>query len=220
MVNTVNADIRQIVSLLKKRYGFHQEEPSGDPITVLVQTILSQNTSDRNSGNAFQALLARFSNWEELIEADVNAIADSIRSGGLGEIKALRIKRTLNEIKRQRGKIELGFLKALPVSDAESWLLQLPGVGLKTARCVLLFALGIPALPVDTHILRVTRRLGLVAPGASAEVAHRVLGELVPPEEVYPFHVLVIEHGRRICRARKPECVNCVLQSICPQISL
>ena len=212
--------IRRIVSLLGKQYGVPIKSSDRDPIGVLVQTILSQNTSDRNSGSAFKSLITRFGSWKELAEADVSAIAETIRSGGLGEIKAQRIKQALNEIGRRRGKMELDFLQRLTVPEAEKWLLQLPGVGLKTARCVLLFALGKPALPVDTHILRVTRRQGLIPLRASLEEAHRVLGEIVPAEDVYPFHVLVIEHGRRICRARKPDCTHCVIGGACPRIDV
>lgn len=220
MVDISHTGIRQLVALLREEYGVPEIGPRGDPVAVLVQTILSQNTSDINSGSAFRSLATRFASWDELAAADVNAIAVSIRSGGLAEIKALRIKRTLDEIKQQRGELELEFLREMPVPDAERWLLQLPGVGLKTARCVLLFALGKPALPVDTHILRVSGRLGLVAPGTTAEEAHRILGEKVSPGEVYCFHVLVIEHGRRVCRARNPVCMKCILKGICPQLGV
>lgn len=185
-----------------------------------MQTILSQNTSDRNSGSAFKSLMGRFGSWEEVAEAEVSAITETIRSGGLGEIKAQRIKQALNDILLRRGKIELDFLKGLTLPEAEKWLLQLPGVGLKTARCVLLFALGEPALPVDTHIHRVTKRLGLIPSHASLEEAHRILGEVVPAGIVYQFHVLVIEHGRQICRARKPDCTDCVVEEVCPRIGV
>jgi endonuclease III len=213
----VHDRIRVIVSLLKKQYGAPRESSDRDPIEVLVQTILSQNTSDRNSGSAFKSLMTRFGSWEELSQADVGAIAETIRSGGLGEIKAQRIKQALHEIGRRQGKMELDFLSKLTIPEAEKWLLQLNGVGLKTARCVLLFALGMPALPVDTHILRVSRRLSLIAPRASPEEAHRVLGEIVPAEDVYQFHVLIIEHGRRVCRARQPDCGHCTVREVCPR---
>lgn len=210
--------VRQVLVLLIKEYGAVQEQPTHDPVSVLVQTILSQNTSDRNSGGAFQSLAARFRGWEEVAEADVEAIAYHIRGGGLGRIKAQRIKQALEHIVRERGRLELDFLSQLSVSDAEDWLLQLPGVGLKTARCVLLFALGMPALPVDTHIVRVTRRLGLIGAQASLDEAHRILGKLVPPDDVYQFHVLVIGHGRKVCRARNPDCLSCVLKEVCDRV--
>jgi endonuclease-3 len=204
-----------ILSLLKREYGVPEWQIQGDPISVLIQTILSQTTSDVNSGNAFQSLLATFDNWEGVADADVNTIAYSIRRGGLGRIKAQRIKQALKEIVRKRNRLELEFLKRLDLMEAETWLQRLPGVGLKTARCVLLFSLGVPALPVDTHILRVSGRLGLISLGASLAEAHRVLGEIVSPKDVYQFHVLVIEHGRKICLALRPRCRRCILENIC-----
>ena len=208
--------VRQILDLLEGEYGVPEWKPDHAPISVLVQTILSQNTSDANSGSAFRSLKAYFPTWKDVADADVDTIALRIRHGGLGKIKAQRIKQALNDIVRQRGELELDFLSRLTLYDAQDWLLHLAGVGLKTARCVLLFALGIPALPVDTHILRVSKRLGLIGHKASPDEAHYALGELVPPEDVYRFHVLVIEHGRRICQARRPDCRACVLQKICP----
>lgn len=212
--------IRQILDLLKREYGAPERQPRPDPVSVLVQTVLSQNTSDANSRAAFQSLLASFDNWEDIADADINTIADCIRCGGLRRIKAQRLKQALREIMRKRGRLELDFLSQLTPSDAESWLQRLPGVGLKTARCVLLFSLGLPALPVDTHILRVTKRLGLIRPKASLREAHHVLGEVVSPEDVYLFHILVIEHGRRICQARYPNCQACVLKKMCASYSL
>ena len=205
----------QILDLLKRQYGIPEWRIQHDPISVLVQTILSQNTSDVNSGGSFQSLLASFENWEGVAGADVDTIVYCIRRGGLERIKAQRIKQALKEIVRKRGRLELDFLNQLTLSEAEAWLQCLPGVGLKTARCVLLFSLGMPALPVDTHILRVSRRLGLISSRASLAEAHRALGEMVPPEDVYQFHVLVIEHGRRTCLARRPRCRGCVLRNIC-----
>jgi len=207
--------IRQMLALLEREYGVPQWQPDYDSISVLVQTILSQNTSDTNSRSAFQSLLASFDDWEDIANADVDIIAHSIRCGGLGRIKAQRIKQVLKEIVRQRGRLELEFLSQLSLSDAQDWLRKLPGVGLKTARCVLLFSLGIPVLPVDTHILRVTKRLGLISPKASLHEAHHSLGGVVPPEDVYKFHILVIAHGRRTCQARQPHCQECALKKIC-----
>ena len=207
--------IGQLLHLLKREYGVPGWQRHNDPVSVLVQTILSQNTSDTNSWSAFQSLVAYFESWEDVAEADVDTIAHCIRHGGLGRIKAQRIKQTLEEIILKRGQLELDFLGQLTRSDAQDWLEQLPGVGAKTACCVLLFSLGMPALPVDTHILRVTKRLGLLSPRASLYEAHCALGEMVPPEEVYQFHMLVIEHGRRICRARNPLCHDCVLAEVC-----
>ena len=208
--------VRQILDLLEGEYSIPEWQPSYDPISVLVQTILSQNTSDANSGAAFRSLTASFGSWEDVADADVDVIAHCISRGGLGRIKAQRIKQALKGIVCKRGWLELEFLSQLTLSDAQDWLLQLPGVGLKTARCVLLFALGMPALPVDTHILRVSKRLGLISAKASLDEAHNTLGEVVPPEDVYKFHILVIEHGRRTCQARRPNCQDCILKGICP----
>ena len=214
--NAIKNRVRQILDLLEGEYGVPEWKPEHAPLSVLVQTILSQNTSDANSGRAFGSLKAYFPSWKDVADTDVDTIALRIRHGGLGKVKAQRIKQALNDIVRQRGELELDFLSRLTLYEAQDWLLQLAGVGLKTARCVLLFALGIPALPVDTHILRVSKRLGLIGHKASPDEAHYALGEAVPPEDVYKFHILVIGHGRRICQARRPDCHACVLQKICP----
>ncbi|MBM3119159.1 MAG: endonuclease III, partial [Chloroflexi bacterium] len=205
----------QILKLLSAEYGKREWQPRQSPISVLVRTILSQNTSDRNSGRAFESLLASFDGWDDIADAGVGEIADSIRAGGLGEVKAGYIKRVLEEIRQKQGDFELGFLRRMSVDEARDWLRQLPGVGMKTASCVLLFALGMPALPVDTHIFRVARRLELVGPKVSVEKAHKLLEEFVPPDDVYQFHVLMIEHGRRVCKAQRPGCEQCVLRGLC-----
>lgn len=207
-----------VLSLLEQEYGCPSWQLDKDPIAVLVLTILSQNTSDANSHPAFARLVTAFPNWAEVARASVEQIASSIESGGLAKIKAKRIKAALQEILHRRGSLTLDFLLELPLPEAKAWLQQLPGVGAKTAACVLLFSLGSPALPVDTHIYRVARRLGLVNPSASAEKAADLLEKSLPPQDVYPFHILLIEHGRRICRAIRPRCHQCVLQQICPRI--
>jgi len=207
--------IEQILDLLRGKHGVPEWQPRYDPISVLVQTILSQNTSDVNSKDAFQSLLASFHKWEDVIDCNVDTIALHIRRSGLGRIKAQRITQALIEIEQRQGRLELDFLKQLTLTDAEDWLCKLPGVGLKTARCVLLFSLGMPALPVDTHIWRVTKRLGLVSQRASLREAHYALRKVVLPTYVYQFHILVIEHGRRICQARHPKCRGCILKHLC-----
>jgi len=208
--------IRQILDLLKEEYGVPEWQPRYDPISVLVQTILSQNTSDTNSRGAFVSLLSSFGSWENVADADIDTIEHAIRHGGLGRVKAVRIEKALKEIERKRGRLELDFLSQLNLSEARDWLEQLPGVGVKTASCVLLFSLGMPALPVDTHILRVVKRLGLITSKTSLKQAHQLLGELVPRQDVYQFHILIIEHGRRVCRAQRSLCHHCVLREICP----
>jgi len=210
------AGIEIILAALIGEYGSRDWQPDDNPLAMLVQTILSQNTSDTNSRRAFESLMDTFPAWEDIADAEVGQIAASIRSGGLGDIKSGRIKQTLGEIQRRRGRLELHFLKALPLDEARDWLKQLPGVGTKTASCVLLFSLGQPALPVDTHVFRVSRRLGLIDSRTSVEQAHRRLESLVPPEMVYEFHVLMIENGRRVCKAQRPRCPECVLGECCP----
>lgn len=208
--------IERINFLLAGEYGERKQQSYRSPLSVLIQTILSQNTSDANSNRAFESLSASFDSWEAVAEASISEIAASIKSGGLGVIKAKRIKEALGEIERKRGKLELDFLNQLPLDKARDWLKNLPGVGSKTANCVLLFSLGRPALPVDTHVLRVAKRLGLINPKASAEQAHTLLERTVPSDKVYDFHMLLIEHGRRVCKAQRPRCTQCVLRRLCP----
>jgi endonuclease-3 len=208
--------VDQILKLLGVEYGRLKWRRRRSPIAVLVQTILSQNTSDRNSGRAFEQLLASFGSWEDVANASVSHISHSIKAGGLGAVKARYIKQSLEEIRARQGGFELDFLRKLPVDEARDWLRQLPGVGMKTASVVLLFSLGMPALPVDTHVFRVARRLGLIDAKVSIEKAHILLEGLVPPEDVYHFHVLLIEHGRKVCKAQRPRCRECVLGRLCP----
>lgn len=208
--------IQQILTLLVAEYGDREWRIGESPILVLVKTILSQNTSDRNSGRAFELLQASFGSWDEIADAGINEIAAAIKIGGLGEVKARYIKRVLEEIRQKRGEFSLEFLRELSLEEAREWLRELPGVGIKTASCVLLFSLRMPALPVDTHVYRVAKRLGLIDSVASVEKAQRQLESLVPPQNVYRFHVLLIEHGRRVCKAQRPRCNRCVLSKVCP----
>lgn len=208
--------ITEIIRLLSEEYGNLGWSQHRDPISELIMTILSQNTSDHNSRRAFDRLITRFGNWQAVAEASVEEIAQAIRYGGLAQVKAPRIKRILGQISAQRGSLDLTFLQELPVAEAKAWLQGLPGVGPKTASCVLLFSLGKPALPVDTHIYRVAKRLGLITARASAERAHEILGATVPAEDVYQFHIHMIEHGRRVCKAQHPRCHQCVLLEVCP----
>jgi len=206
----------QVLRLLRKEYGPRRWQPGQDPVSSLIATVLSQNTSDINSHRAFAALVSRFGSWEAVAAADVNQLARTIRAGGLAEIKARRINLILREIEEERGCLDLGFLKELRLGEAKAWLRGLPGVGPQTAGCVLLFSLGRPAMPVDTHVFRVARRLGLIDTRASVEMAHEILESLVPPENVYEFHILMVEHGRRTCKAQRPRCTVCVLRGLCP----
>lgn len=207
--------IEQVYALLEETYGVKRNTPDGDPLDGLIGTILSQATSDVNSHRAHQALRAAYPNWEAVLAAPDDDLADVIRSGGLANLKARRIKDTLAALKEARGGLDLAFLDELPLEAALAWLRRLPGVGPKTAACVLLFDLGRPALPVDTHVHRVARRLGLIGPKVSAERAHGELQAQLAPEQVYEFHLNMIEHGRRICRAPTPRCAVCPLTGLC-----
>jgi endonuclease-3 len=209
--------IDEVIKILEREYGRREWQPSGDSIDVLIGTVLSQNTSDINSKRAFNSLLSAFGSWELVAHAPVEHIAQVIKSGGLSRIKATRIKQILNEIETEQGCISLDFLDSMSISEAKNYLLHLPGVGQKTANCVLLFALDKPCLPVDTHVFRVAKRLGLVGSKVSIEKAHSLLREQVLPSKVYQFHLHMIEHGRKVCHARQPRCNNCVLKERCPK---
>lgn len=212
----VKEEINKVIRLLTQAYGNKKWKLNHDPLAVLVQTILSQNTSDRNSDRAFLALKNAFGSWDSVTSAESGHIAAIIKSGGLAEVKAKYIKQALTEIKRKHGKLALDFLNKFALEEARNWLIQLPGVGIKTTNCVLLFSLGMPALPVDTHVFRVSKRLGLIGKKMTIGKAHTVLENMVPPEVIYKFHVLLIEHGRKICKAQIPICEQCVLVGMCP----
>lgn len=202
-------------SLLVDEYGHHERQPHRDGVSELVRTILSQNTSDVNSDRAFARLRERFPRWEDLLDADTEEIVEAIRPGGLAEIKAPRIKDALQTIVDEHQKLDLGFLKDMDTEEAKAWLQSLVGVGPKTAAIILLFSLGRPVLPVDTHVLRVSRRVGLIDQKTSAEKAHELLGAMLPEDAVYDFHVNMVRHGREVCHARQPEHDRCVLAPVC-----
>lgn len=207
--------IRKISNLLEKEYGKKVWKVHADPLSVLIQTILSQNTSDNNSHKAFAHLRSKFKNWEKMRKANVKKIADTIRSGGLANVKALRIKNILNQIHEENRNLNLSFLKRWRTDKVKSWLERFKGVGDKTIACVLLFSLRRPAMPVDTHVLRVSKRLGLVPQNLAAKKAEVILEELVPQNWIYQFHLNLIAHGRVVCKAANPNCPNCVLLENC-----
>jgi len=208
--------IEKVIELLEEEYGPREWQPGKEPVDVLIGTVLSQNTSDVNSRRAFSSLLTTFGSWEAVASATVEHIAQAIKFGGLSRVKAVRIKEILNQIKEEQGGISLEFLNSVNMSEARNYLMHLPGVGPKTASCVLLFSLGEPSLPVDTHVFRVARRLGLIDSKVSIEEAHNLLREQIPAPKVYQFHLHMIEHGRRICHARQPRCNECILKDACP----
>ena len=207
--------VLDVYARLVAAYGPRTLRPGRNPIDELVLTILSQNTSDTNSGRAFQALKAIYPTWEEVIDAPSDELYETIKMAGLGRIKAPRIQRALREIIQRRGQLNLDFLTNLSLDEAKAWLTALDGIGPKTAACVLLFALGRPALPVDTHVHRVAKRLGLIGPTISADATHSLLEAALPPEAVYAFHIDMIQHGRRVCHAQRPECQRCPLREVC-----
>ena len=209
-------DIGKVIELLEQEYGPRQRQSDGDPVDVLIGTILSQNTSDTNSGRAFASLKGGFNSWEAVAIAPAEHIAEAIKCGGLSQVKAARIKQVLGQIRNEQGCISLDSLKSMNMGEAEDYLIRLPGVGHKTARCVLLFSLGKPSLPVDTHIFRVAKRLGLIDSKVPIDKAHSLLQELTPPSKIYQFHVHMIGHGRQICHARQPRCNICILKGVCP----
>jgi endonuclease-3 len=178
-------------------------------------TVLSQHTSDVNTARAFSGLKQRFPTWQSVRDADPAEVADAIRSGGLADTKSVRIQRILGEIEEREGRIDLRRLNKLDDEEVERYLVSLPGVGPKTAACVLVFSMGRHAFPVDTHVHRVTRRLGLIPEKATAEQAHRLLQPGIAPELRYEFHMQLIKHGREICKATRPLCSECVLFDLC-----
>ncbi len=209
--------VARIYEKLVATYGIPTWEPNGDPLGELVATILSQHTSDINSERAYRQLRSAFRTWEQVRDAPTGDVVEAIRSGGLAQQKAERIQQILRILTEQLGDapLTLDRLDAMPLDDALAWLRGLPGVGPKTAACVLLFALGKPAFPVDTHVWRVTKRLGLIGPQMSAESSQETLQALIPPEWRHTMHIDLIRHGRQICYARKPACFRCPISSDC-----
>lgn len=205
-----------MLALLAEQQGPLTWHRRHDPVSELVVTILSQHTSDVNAGKAFRKLREAFPTWEEVMEAGPEGILPYIQMAGLGRIKAPRIIGALKRIVELRGSFDLSFLGEMPMQEAKAWLRAIPGVGPKTAGIVLCFSFGMPAMAVDTHVHRVATRLGLIGPKTSADAAHELLESLVPPERVYPFHIYLITHGRRVCRAQHPLCGQCVLARLCP----
>jgi endonuclease-3 len=200
---------------LLEHFGAPTWRPHLSPVAELVSTILSQNTNDTNRDRAFDALRERFPTWEEVRDAPEEEVIDAVRVAGLANQKGPRIQSALQTITDERGEIELDFLDAMPVQEASRWLQSIKGVGPKTAAIVLLFALKKPAFPVDTHVHRVTGRLGLRPPEMNANKTHQYLEDLFPPEAYYPVHLNLIRLGREICQARSPNCPVCPLKDLC-----
>jgi endonuclease-3 len=196
-------------------YGEPRWRSHMDPISELVSTILSQNTNDVNRDRAFHELRERFPSWEAVRDAPVEEVKDAIRIAGLANHKGPAIVRALKHITKQRGELSLEFLRDVTVDEGKTWLTAINGVGPKTAAIVLLFSLGMPAFPVDTHVHRVTQRLGLIGPKVTREQAHVVFEDVLPAETYYAFHLNLIRHGRKVCNARRPLCAACTLRDVC-----
>lgn len=209
--------VARIYDLLVEAYGIPPWEPDGDALGGLIATVLSQHTSDTNSARAYARLMRTFPTWEEVRDAPVDAVAEAIREGGLAAVKAERIQAILRELtsRLHARTLSLDGIATMPMEEALAYLRALPGVGPKTAACVLLFSLGQPAFPVDTHVHRVTARLGLIGARESADSAHETLTRLIPPEWRHTMHVDLIRHGRTICTAQRPKCAQCPLRSEC-----
>lgn len=205
----------QVHQRLLEHFGEPEWRNPLPPLDELVSTILSQNTNDINRDRAFEALRARFPTWEAVRDADEQAVIEAVRPAGLANQKGPRIQRALCEISESRGELSLDFLNEMPVEDARQWLMAFKGVGPKTAAIVLLFSLGKPAFPVDTHVHRTTGRIGLRPEGMSADRAHDFLAQVFPPETYYAAHLNFIYLGRQICHARKPDCPACPLKDLC-----
>jgi endonuclease-3 len=208
--------VRAIRDRIRAFYGRPCNEPHHAPLDELVLTMLSQNTTDRNRDVAYARLRTRFPDWEAVARAPVEEVEEAIRPGGISRVKSRRIQAMIGAIEGETGSLDLEALATAPRDDAIEFLERLPGVGRKTAACVLLFAFDRPEMPVDTHVYRVASRLALIRPGASFEKAHDTLLALTDPEDVFELHVNLIRHGRRICTARNPRCTECPLLRLCP----
>ena len=219
-----------VLRQLNTTYGRPSHARGGDPLDSLIGTVLSQNTTDVNSHRAFARLKSVFPAWQEAMSARPSQIARAIRSGGLADIKARRIKQILKQIARDQGKLDLSFLRRKAVPEARRYLTSFPGVGPKTAACVLLFSLGKAAFPVDTHVLRVSKRLGILPPRTTMEQAHDVYESMLdsagPSEnpwsadDMLALHLGLVKHGRTTCLARRPRCSLCSLADLCPRIGV
>jgi endonuclease-3 len=213
--------VRAIRDRLRRVYGVPAARPHGHPIAELVLTVLSQSTNDRNRDVAYLALRERFKRWDDIRDAPVDEIEEAIRPGGISRIKSARIKAILQALPQDAGgEPTLDWLPDLPVSDAQRYLCSLPGVGRKTAACVLLFALGMRDVPVDTHVARVGTRLALFRPGAGFDELHDTMLAITPPGEELELHLNLLRHGRRTCYARRPNCAGCALNRLCPKVGV
>jgi endonuclease-3 len=211
----LKAILSKITLLLEKEYGIPKSLHPGNPLDILIETILSQNTNDQNRDKAYQKLKTRFPDWEDVLEAKTQKIVSAIREGGLGEQKARRIREILHWIKKREGKLSLSFLRKMDSEEIKKTIGLLKGVGPKTLHCLLLFGLRREAFPVDTHILRIGKRLGFIPERMDAEKAHAWMSPLIPKNKSLSLHLNLIRFGRFLCKARKPLCDICFLSKEC-----
>jgi endonuclease-3 len=209
------AKYRPVAERLHDLYGTPHWNRNLSGMDELVSCILSQNTNDSNRDRAFDALKARYQTWDEVQNAPTDELIDTVRPAGLANQKGPRIQKVLERIGAERGAYDIDFLADLPLDEARAWLVDLDGVGPKTAAIVLCFAYNRPAFPVDTHVHRVGQRIGFLPQGISAEKAHPVMEAITPPEDYYAFHIQLITHGRQMCQARRPQCERCPLADYC-----
>jgi endonuclease-3 len=209
------AKIKRVNALLEREYGIPKRERNTDLLDVLVQTILSQNTNDQNRDRAYQRLKSKFPRWGDVLYGKREVVVEALRPGGLARQKAKRIVDILRWLRKREGKVSLAFLKKMNEEQIKETLGGLKGIGPKTIHCLLLFGLGKEAFPVDTHILRVGKRLGFIPQEIDAEKAHSWMGPLVPRGKALSLHVNLIRHGRSVCKAKEPQCVDCALKNEC-----
>jgi endonuclease-3 len=212
---TGEGKLRKVSSALEREYGVPRPGRRRNPLDVLVQTILSQNTNDVNRDRAYNSLRETFPTWDDVMNASPSRVARAIRVGGLANQKGQRIVTLLREVHADRGRLDLGYLKRLPDEDVRGMLSRFKGVGPKTVACVMLFGLGRDSFPIDTHIYRVLSRLDVIPAKMNVERAHEYVATVVPAEKSYPLHLNLIRHGREVCHPRRPECYRCVLIHLC-----
>jgi endonuclease-3 len=211
----IKAKIKRINALLEREYGIPKRERKADLLDVLVQTILSQNTNDQNRDRAYQRLKNQFPRWEDILNGKRRVVVEALRPGGLAKQKAKRIVDILQWLKKRKGRVNLAFLKRMGEEEVKETLGGLKGIGPKTVHCLLLFGLGREAFPVDTHILRVGKRLGFISEEIDAEKAHSWMVPLVPKGKAHSLHINLIRHGRFVCKPKNPRCSDCFLRKEC-----
>jgi endonuclease-3 len=211
----LKAKVRKITFLLEKGYGIPRRKVSGNPLDILIETILSQNTNDQNRDEAYQRLKSRFPHWENVLRGKIKRIVSAIRPGGLAEQKARRIREILRWIKEREGRLSLSFLRNMDPEEIKNTMGGLKGIGPKTVHCLLLFGLGREAFPVDTHVLRIGKRLGFIPKRMDGEEAHLWMIPLIPKGKSLSLHLNLIRFGRSVCKAKNPSCHICFFNKEC-----